>query len=541
MSSLFITKENNLSAFFRTVSAEDIKDCSESRVYHLGMEYYKYDSVKEASYNLDKLRLKTIVKGRTEYTVTISLKNGEVSGLCTCPYGSTCKHVIASLLYAIDKSSEIEIIPDAKNTGVDINQHLQSLSKGELISLVKKYAPEQFWVEVKNKFSDVSSAQNTFRKVERNIQMIFKDTDCLDNPGDFDTALDKEIKKLSGLEKHIRNEIENLVFYIISEVENAFDEGYLYDHYSDYNYDPSEEFNDFVANFVKSLGYEEKIIFLTKLDKVLKEQSYDTYGSLLQLSETVYTDDDLPALKNMLVNNYKNISDQLIESYYKRVRPLLSLREKETILTEIQNNSSKWVLELADIYDSQNEATKAIDTIKKGLTNNNGFGSEGLYTHYLDLLAKAQLNLSDAAKEAISHCSNCSMLQKIRSLVSDDLSNYELILEQKAAGELLKYMEISDRLSDALALIKRSKSIWNTQMFDFFKKHKKIFPSDSEKYFAHEINKNLENTGDNYYHAIADSIQQLKQINQSLADDYLKDIRFNYKRRRNLISILTKL
>lgn len=38
----------------------------------------------------------------------------------------------------------------------------------------------------------------------------------------------------------------------------------------------------------------------------------------------------------------------------------------------------------------------------------------------------------------------------------------------------------------------------------------------------------------------ADNIQQLKQINCSLASEYLADIRLNYKRRRNLISILSK-
>lgn len=541
MSQLFITKQNNLPDFFKTISANDIQGCCESKVYHRGLEYFKYGYVANASYNIDKSRLKTLVKGNSEYTVIINLQNGEVGGSCTCPYGGTCKHVIASLLFANDENSEIEVLPDAKNPGTDINQYLQSLSKNDLISLVKKFAPEQFWVGVKNTFSDSSSAQTTFKKVERNIQNIFKGSDNLYSPGDFDAALDKEIKKLSGLEKHLKSEIKGLLFYIINEVDNAFNEGYLYDHYNDYNYEPSEEFYGFVANFVKGLNFEEKTNFLTKLDTILKEQSYDTFGSLQQLSETVFTEDELPALKNMLVTSYKEMSHSLIENYYEHLSILLTEQEKEEILTEIQNYSSKWIVELAGLYDSQNQNKKAADSIKIWLTKNGRYGDEKLYMLYLDLLAKAGLNLSEAAKDAITHCSTCSMLQKIASITRDGLYKYELILEQKAAEQFLNYLETSNRLPEAMELIKRSKNIWHARVFDFFKKHKKIFPSEAEKFFTDAINKNLEFAGDNYYHAIADNIQQLKQLNSSLAGKYLADIRLNYKRRRNLISILSKL
>lgn len=541
MLQLFLSKQDNLPGFFKTISADDIQGCCESKVYHRGLEYFENGYVTDAFYNIDKTRLKTLVKGNAEYTVIVNLHNGEVGGSCTCPYGGACKHIIASLLFAIDGNSEIDIIPDAKNPGIDINKYLQSLSKNDLIDLIKKFAPEQFWVGVKNTFSDSSSAQTTFRKVERNIQKIFNDTDYLYSPYDFDGALDKEIKKLSGLEKHLKSEVEGLLWYIIREVDNAFYEGYLYDHYNDYNYEPSEEFIGFVTNFVKKLNYEEKTAFLTKLDTVLKEQSYDTFESLQQLSETVFTENDLPALRDMLVTGYKKMSHNLIENYYERVRILLTEQEKEAILTEIQDNSSEWIIELAGLYDSQNQNIKAADTIKIWLTKNDGYGEERVYMLYLDLLSKAGLNLSKAAKEAISQCSTCSMLQKIASQIRDGLSDYELILEQKAAGHFLDYLEISNRLPEAMELIKRSKNLWHARVFDFFKKHKKIFLSEAEKFFTDAINKNLEFTGDNYYHAIGDNIQQLKQINSSLAGEYLADIRLNYKRRRNLISILSKL
>jgi len=104
----------------------------------------------------------------------------------------------------------------------------------------------------------------------------------------------------------------------------------------------------------------------------------------------------------------------------------------------------------------------------------------------------------------------------------------------------LEYLEKHSRLPEAVALIKRSKDIWENEVYNFFKRHKKDFPAEAEKLFCGIIEKNLENAGDVYYQAIADAIDQLVKINQLVAFEYVKDIRFNYKRRRNLMSILSK-
>ncbi|HAK00068.1 MAG TPA: hypothetical protein DCM62_08590, partial [Bacteroidales bacterium] len=88
-----------------------------------------------------------------------------------------------------------------------IEQHLASLSKDELKDLVMQFAPKQFWVAVKNKYSDKSDAQKTFENVRYNIESLFEDDDILHEKEDFDIALDKEIFKLSGLEHLLKNEI----------------------------------------------------------------------------------------------------------------------------------------------------------------------------------------------------------------------------------------------------------------------------------------------------------------------------------------------
>ena len=398
---LFNTDQINLPDFFRSISEEEIEECCTSKVFHRGNDYFTSGSVEEAAFNADKLKLKTMVVGDSDYTVQISLQKGEVAGSCTCPYETVCKHIIASLLFAVDEKSEIDVDTNSKKLEPDINQYLQSLSKKELIDLVKKFAPDQFRVEVKNNSSDLSTAQNIFKKTERNIQKIFNDSNDLYNPVDFEEVLDKEIKKLTGLEKHLKNEIKSLLFLIIKEVDNAIGEGYLYDHYNDENYEPSGEFNEFVSSFVNNLSYEEKLLFFTELEKTLREQSYNTFDSLSQLSEISFTEDDLPSLKDMLINSFRELSPHLIENYYNRVRQLLSKQERILILSEIQNNSSKNIIELAGLYDSTNQELKAIDSLEVWLSGHNAYDIDKVYILWLDLPGKAGLSISEAAKKAI--------------------------------------------------------------------------------------------------------------------------------------------
>jgi hypothetical protein len=65
-----------------------------------------------------------------------------------------------------------------------------------------------------------------------------------------------------------------------------------------------------------------------------------------------------------------------------------------------------------------------IESIKTWLRNNDGFGNEDLFSLYLTMINKAGGNFSDVAKEAITHCPTCLMLQKIASLESHSLQDY---------------------------------------------------------------------------------------------------------------------
>ena len=544
MHTLFTTTTNDLNVFFRSLSTDDIRDCCSPSVYKRGEDYFDSEAVSLLTYHNEKTQLKAIVSGENDYTVTIEIGGGKVSGSCTCPYGDVCKHLVAIMLYANDDESEFDIEPIVnKDTANMFLQYLQSLSKDELIDLVEKFASEKFRTEVKNKFANADAAHKSFHKAQQQIRKFFDSRNLMFAPDDFGYALDNELEKLSGLEKPLCKEIEDLLFYIIEKVEDAYDQGYLYNDYGDDYYEASQSFIKFVVRYVSSLDGSAKTTFLAKLDKVLGQQSYSTFEGLRNVANSVFSDDDLPSLKNVLMTDYQKISPELAGKYYDRVSVLLSYDEKTSVLCVLLKDSENRAIELAALHDANGNLSKAIETLNKWLAENQSSYSrhENAWSFYMDLLVKGKHDLPDIAADAIINCPTDTMLSKIVSITDVAPARYELLLEEKNVGALLRYLQKGERLPEALDLIKRTTNIPESQVLDFFRTHKMTFPEDAETYFVNVIEENLQSAGDHFYEAIADAIRQLAKVNRAKADEYLNHIRTNYKRRRNLITMLSKL
>jgi len=544
MYTLFTAFQNDLHSFFRSLSSDDIRDCCAPSVYRRGEEYFEEDAVTRLTYNDRKTLLKAVVCGNDDYTVTIALSDGNISGSCTCPFGDVCKHLVATLLYVVDDGSEFEIERiDNDEAEKQFHQYLQNLSKNELVTLLEKFASEQFRTEVNNKFTNTGSAQKSFQKAEQKIRKLFDNDHLMYAPYEFGNALDNELDKLSGLEKSLGKEIEELIFFIIQRVDEAFDEGYLYDHRGDDYYYGSQSFNDFVVRYVACLSSNEKTTFLAKLDEALDEQSYSTFEDLREIAGSVFSDNDLPNLKEVLMTGFQDISVKLAGKYFDRVSDLLSYDEKVAVLDVLSEKNEERIIQLAVLHDANGNLSKAIETLNSWLTVNSGSyrSHEKARTLYLDLLAKGKHDLTDVASDAITNCPTDTMLSKIISLINDDPARYELLLEKKNADAMLRYLQKEKRLPEALDLIKRKTNISESLLYDFFRAHKTIFPDDTAIFFCKIIDKNLQNTGDRYYEAIADAIRQLAAVNRAKADEHLNNIRTNYKRRRNLIAMLSRL
>ncbi len=537
---LFNNTKENIKNFLKELTIEDIEECCDSRTFSKGEDYYDSECVYEVCLSSETNLITATVEGNEEYKIKIHSEKKQITGSCTCPVDGICKHLIAVLLFCVNEPENIEFLNPVKKGKVNYQSYLETLSKEKLIELIMKYAPKQFFIEIGNSFSGNKEAVNVFMKVQKAIQRLFKDSDLLYSPSEFEGALLKQINLLKGLEKHLKKEIGELIMYVVNEIDSAFDEGYLYTDGYNEDYFTSEDFEKYIIKYATSLEFEERIIFLQNLGDLLNNQNYDTFHNIIQLYSDAFNEKDIPHLKEKVLKNIGSLALPLKEKFYEILRSTLSFDEKEFILKILSENSDEYVLELAEMLKNGNRISDAIKVLKKYISKTGDeFIDEKIFMLFLDLMQSQGNDISKPSLEAITRCSTDKMLLKIAQLKSADIKLCEDILKRKNPEKMLDYYEKTGRLNEALTLINESKDIWSNRVFEFYKSHKKEFSSDAENFFRNIIDKNLLSTGDSYYHAIVDALKQINQINPALVKEMCEDIRKNYNRRRNLMQLIS--
>lgn len=537
MEILFTANENDLKQLFDVLDEEGIQESCSSQVYYRGMDYFHNGYIKSAEYNSDRTLLTAKVSGNEVYTVEVLLKDKKVEAECTCFHGAVCKHIVATMLHAIHEDIDIQ----QPTNPVDIIQYLNNQPKEKLVDLLMKYASDDFFTMISNKQSGSSDAQKKFNKAKKDLNAIFSDV-LYNDPYAFEELLMKVIKSLSGLETKIPNKVGELIIDIIGKIEKATDEGYLYDDYGDYNFEPSEQFYEFVARIASAMDFNEKKEFIKQLEDAIRDSSYSTFNGAYEWLGKFFNDNELPQLKTVLVYEYQDLAGSVVESYYNRVSLLLSDNEKENVLTVMASMNDSRAVELAELLNHMGKRKKSILMLRKLISKGPvETVDERLCILYLDQMKEEKLELRDAVIQCMNQCPKESMLRKAIELVPPETTLCEEILEKRSPGELLNYLESMERAMDALSLIKRAKNIWPERVFIFYKKNKEKVPHEAAKYFSQLINENLQNTGDYYYHTIADALKHLKQIDKNSAHEFIQHLHQNYQRRRNLMALINNI
>ncbi len=92
----------------------DIENWAGSTILARGKSYQRSGCVKGLGITTHN-DLVAWVEGSTRYATRVTITQGELSSVCTCPYGSDCKHgvaVVLEYLHSINKKKEIPIIPE---------------------------------------------------------------------------------------------------------------------------------------------------------------------------------------------------------------------------------------------------------------------------------------------------------------------------------------------------------------------------------------------------------------------------------------------
>jgi len=543
---LFDSVSQDLKTNLEHITEDDVEDCCDYKTFQRGLDYFNDGLVELLNYNAAVDTIMATVVGNNEYSVEIFIHDDAVHGTCSCPVYGVCKHMIAVLLsIACDgisniKTVDIPLPSEVPVTGL-LKEHLKSLSKDELIDLVVKFAPGGFITQIKNKYTSNSEAIAVYNKVEKKIKGFFNDPELLYEPSCFEDALISALDQLSGLEHQLVEETGKLILFIMENVEDAFDEGYLYiDSYYGDDYFESKAFCSFVIRYIKQLSFKQKTDYLFRLDEVLNSMSYDTFENIALSYEEFFSDKEYPLLKEFVLNSMESVPDSYLSRMYDYLEPRLSVSEKEKVLLRLKSYSDHYVINLAEMFIQQEEYSEAYENIKEYVTGDTGFVENGAMELYLELSARLGYDLDEPARIAITFCPSESMLEKIKEITGGSTTEYEKILKSENPEELLKYYEKENRLQDAVSLIKESGEIWDTILFEFFKRNKKSVPSEAEGYFVSRINENLGNTGENYYAKIAETLGQVKKLNPSLANKLIADIRQNFKRRTKLMAMLKR-
>lgn len=543
---LFDSVSQDLKTNLEHITEDDVENCCDYKTFQRGLDYFNDGLVEMLNYNAAGDTIMAAVVGNNEYSVEIFVQDDAVHGICDCPVYGVCKHMIAVLLsIACDGISNIKTVniplpSEVPVTGL-LKEHLKSLSKDELIDLVVKFAPGGFITQIKNKYTTHQEAIEVYNKVDKNIRKLFNDPELLYEPSAFEESLTDELDKLGGLEHQLVEEIGELILRIIDNVENAFDEGYLYvDSYYGDDYFESETFCSFVIRYIKQLSFKQKTDYLFRLDEALNSMSYDTFENIALSYGEFFSDKEYSLLKEFVLNSLESVSEPYLSRMYDYLESRLSVSEKEKVLLRLKSYSDRYVIDLAEMFVQQDRYHEAYEIIREYIVSSTGFSEDKAMELYIELSAKLDYDLGEPSIVAIRCCPSASMLEKIKEIAGGSMAEYEKILKSENPEELLYYYEKEKRLQDAVSLIKESGEIWDITLFEFFKRNKKSVHSEAEGYFVSRINENLGNTGESYYARIAETLSQLKQINPSLADELITDIRLNYKRRTKLMTMLKR-
>ena len=168
------------------------------------------------------------------------------------------------------------------NSKSKIRNYIESLTKDELITLILKFAPQSFIDNINSQFASKKEALTIFDKTSKTIDNILSDEKLLYNPSGFERELLKQLEKLSGLWDKLPSQIGDLIIKMVEDVEQAFEDGYLYiEKYGEEDdYFESEDVNDYVFRFVNTLPKEIKFDYIEKLNELLNNSGYSTFMSV---------------------------------------------------------------------------------------------------------------------------------------------------------------------------------------------------------------------------------------------------------------------
>lgn len=540
------TSEESLFDFIQQLHVEEIDQFFDNAIFYRGENYFNQHLIKNVRFE-GKNKLAAIIRGTRDYkTHIIFEKDKNTSSAiycqCSCPYEyGTCKHAVALLLYA--KNYNVEIKYPSKIETNKITNWLQNKSNEELINIILEIAPDNFFDKLNAKLASKSEVERIFTDTVEKIDELFEEEDLLYSPEDFNNELITLLDKLRGLWQKKEPQIKELLFDIIKNIDNAFDNGYLYidDHHEEEFFEPYL-LDKYIVDFARELSTNNKINFIQEYEKIYQNLSYNSTAGIIKELPEIVIEKDLSLLKDVFISNQENYLGETFVIYYRLIEKLLSDREKEYCLKRNFTSSAEITLDLINFYIKRERNKDAIKILKLFIEarKDSLVIIPEIYEKYLNLAQKAGQSIYGIAQEALSKFSTRKMLKTVISYLPDRKANFEKQLEKAFPEEILKYYEAEKRYEDAIKIVD-SEKISVYAAYCFYVKYKELFKEKAEVFFLDTITKNLEQTGEKHYARIVEALKLLYEINRTKAKETEAILRTDYKKRIHFIEMLNEL
>ena len=510
----------SLKEIITSLFPEDIEPMAEERIYHRGYDYFKQGFVENIIWSETSLDARVEGSEGALYEVHISLdKTGDLLGQCCCPYDDTCKHIIATLLYA-----NKNIAKNEKDNEEDLKQflvYLSGLEKEELVTLVDRFAPENYRIEVAMRDASEQDTEKAMKQLEALMSHRMQENHLLYDPNAFFDKVEEYLEMLGAYLAKVPEKVFEMVFDLAEKITDLNDEGYLYcdSYYSECEYFDYDSFSKKIVEMINRVD-----------DAKIQADTIVDFASMCEASDYLHFDYSLIEVQNkkLLIDACEDV-DSL--SFYDFMSEVLDFDQRMTFLERFSDNEMAMrKVALLENYGKKEDAVRYLEAL---LSKKFSI----IYVEYLLKLTKiSQVRLNQLVLQAIEsseynaydfvveHIEKCHEMEKL-----------EKQMKKLKPYWYYKYLSMQQRVEEMHAMLKTMPH----EKYDFFKKYKKRYPEESINFYQQVITEELAYTGDTHYTNIAKVLSYLQSLlPKEIFDARVYKLKIEYKRRRNFVKIL---
>ena len=170
---------------FKELKWSDLQDWAGGKTTAKGIKYQEEERVKEIKCTSSG-SLVARVEGTIEYFTEVSLENGKLSSICTCPVGHDCKHGVAAILEYLDLIEQGEDVPIITEEDILIKRSRRGFSGAGTSGAYEDEASSRILQEYLEKLEkpELIEILTTFAKKDNMLGRYLKDRQTLasENP-----------------------------------------------------------------------------------------------------------------------------------------------------------------------------------------------------------------------------------------------------------------------------------------------------------------------------------------------------------------------